>query len=316
MSEPTSIPTTTDVMAKSTAFVLSFARPGTKRVVKKNNISEKSEGTETAVVVDADKSLVHVGKDIIDSAELRAIISRDGFIRRWVASRSLPSPLFRAGTFLVPDTLLQEVYDFCDKAKADRDNDIAAFLAVYPAKVEEARAKLNDLFDPRQYPTAEALKSSFEMKWFVLEFGTPGKLKKISAALYARERAKAEREWSDATSQIRNALRVSLAELVEHMIDRLSSDSDGKAKTFKSSTIVNFTEFADLFGKRNLTGDVELAALVEKAQKVMSGVDATSLRTDADMKQRVSEGFAEIKATLDTLVIDRPARAMSFTEEV
>jgi hypothetical protein len=72
-----------------------------------------------------------------------------------------------------------------------------------------------------------------------------------------------------------------MAELVEHMIDRLSKDDDGKAKTFKTSTVENFKEFADLFAARNLTGDSELAALVEKAQKVMSGVDAKSLRTDA-----------------------------------
>lgn len=307
-------PTTADVMQKSTAFVLSFARPGTKRVVRGNQVSEKSEATENAVVVDADKKMVHVGKDIIDSPELRAIVSHDGYIRRWVASRALPSPLFKSGTFLVPDTLLQDVYEFCDEAKIDRDNNIATFIASYPAKVEEARAKLKDLFDPRQYPTAEALKGSFEMKWFVLEFGTPGKLKKISAALYARERAKAESEWADATSQIRNALRVAMVGLVEHMIDRLSSDN-GVAKTFHASTIVKFNEFADLFGKRNLTGDWELAQLVEKAQKVMTGVDAASLRTDADMKQRVSEGFGDVKALLDTMVIDRPTRAMNLSDE-
>ena len=309
------VPTTATVMEKSVAFVLSFARPGTKRVVRKSQVSEKSEGQDNAVVVDADKSMINVGKEIIDSPQLRAIVSRDGAIRQWVKARSLPSPLFKSGTTIVPTSLVESVYEFLEKSKTERDAEIAAFIEAYPALVEEARTKLGPLFDPRQYPATSALKGAFEMRWNIVEFGTPGKLKTISKALYEKERAKAEAEWAGATEQIRNALRVAMAELVEHMINRLASDDDGKAKTFRNSMVENFTEFADLFAARNLTNDAELAALVEKAQKVMSGVDAKALRTDADIKQRVTEGFAEIKANLETMVVNRPARAMTLADE-
>jgi len=309
------IPTTATVMEQSVAFVLAFSRPGVKRVVRKSQVSEKSEGTDNAVVVDADKSMINVGKEIIDSPQLRAIISRDGAVRQWVKARSLPSPLFKSGTTIVPTVLVEAVYEYLEKSKADRDADIATFLEAYPGLVEEAKTKLGPLFDARQYPAATALKGAFEMRWNIIEFGTPGKLKTISKALYDKERAKAEAEWADATSQIRNALRVAMAELVEHMIEKLSSDNDGKAKTFRDSMVKNLTEFSDLFNARNLTGDSELAALVEKAQKVMSGVDAKSLRTDADIKQRVADGFAEIKANLDTMVIDRPTRALTIADE-
>jgi hypothetical protein len=307
--------TTAQVMEQSVAFVLAFARPGTKRVVRKSQVSEKSEGQENAVVVDADKDMVHVGKSIIDSPQLRAIVSKDNSIRQWVRARALPSPLFKAGTMIVPTALVEDVYAFLEKAKAERDGDIAAFLEAYPGLVEEARTKLGPLFDARQYPAASAIKNAFDMRWNIIEFGTPGKLKNISKALYEKEREKAEAEWADATAQIRNALRVAMAELVEHMIDRLSADDDGKAKTFRNSMVENFAEFADLFGKRNLTGDAELAALVEKAQKVMTGVDAKALRSDADIKARVQAGFAEIKANLDTMVVNRPARALSIADE-
>lgn len=304
-----------NVMEQSVAFVLSFARPGVKRVVRKSQVSEKSEQVENAVVVDADKSMVYVGKEIIDSPQLRAIVSRDNLTRQWVRARSLPSPLFKSGTSLVPTTLIESVYGYLEQAKQDRDADIAAFLEAYPGLVEEAKTKLGPLFDARQYPAASALKNAFEMRWNIVEFGTPGKLKSISQALYEKERAKIEAEVADATAQIRNALRVAMVDLVEHMIERLSSDSDGKAKTFRNSMVENFAEFADLFGARNLTGDADLAAIVEKAQKIMSGVDAKSLRSDADIKQRVQEGFAEIKANLDTMVIDRPTRALTIADE-
>lgn len=298
-------PTTASVMEQSVALTLSFTRLGTKRSASKDSIE-----------CEADKDMLHLGKDLLDSPELRAITSRDGFIRRWVAARALPSPLFKSGTFIIPVGLVEDVYAGLEKFKVDRDTDIDAFIATYPAKKAEAKERLKDLYNAAQYPTADVVKGAFEMKWYLIEFSTPGKVKKISKAIYEKERAKAEAEWAGATEQIRNALRVAMAELVEHMVERLAADDDGKAKTFKTSMITKFAEFADLFGKRNLTGDAELAALVEKAQKVMTGVDAAGLRSDSELKTRVAEGFAEIKATLDTMVVNRPTRAINLSEDV
>lgn len=304
---------TNTVMDNSIALVLAFSRPGVKRAVRKSQVSEKSEGTENAVVVDADTSLVHVAKEIIDSPELHSIQAQDNAVRAWVRARAVPSTLFAA--YLIPTASIEGVIAYLEKSKADRDRAIENFIEVYPAKVEEAKARLKDLFDARQYPVAASLKTAFEMRWNLVEWSTPGKLKSISKALYEKEKAKAEAEWADATTQIRDALRVAMVDLVEHMVERLGGESDGKPKVFRDSMVKNFSEFTDLFAARNLTGDVELAALVEKAQKVMSGVDAKSLRSDADMKQRVSDGFAEIKATLDTMVVNRPARAMTLADE-
>jgi hypothetical protein len=303
------------VFENSVAIVLSFSRLGTARKVKKSQVAEKSEGIAADVVVDADTDMVHVGRDIIDSDELRAIASFDGAVRLWIEARCLPSSLFKAGVKCIPVSLLEDVYAYLEAAKVQREKLIDAFIESYPAKVEEARDRLKGLFDARHYPAVTILKRAFEMKWNIVSFDTPGKLKAISASLYEKERAKVEAEWAGAAEQVRNALRVGMVDLVEHMIERLSSDSDGKAKVFRNTLVENFNEFATLFAARNLTNDTELAALVEKAQKVMSGVDAKSLRSDADIKERVSQGFAEIKANLDTMVVNRPARAITLADE-
>ena len=303
------------VFDNSVAIVLSFSRLGTARKVKKSQVAEKSEGIAADVVVDADTDMVHVGRDIIDSDELRAIASFDGAVRLWIEARCLPSSLFKAGVKCVPVSLLEETYSYLESAKVQREKLIDAFIESYPSKVDEARDRLKGLFDARHYPAVTVLKRAFSMTWNIVSFDTPGKLKTISAAIFEKERAKIEAEWAGAAEQVRNALRANMADLVEHMIERLSSDSDGKAKVFRNTLVENFNEFADLFSKRNLTNDAELAELVLKAQKVMSGVDAKSLRSDADMKQRVSEGFAEIKAAIDTMVVNRPARAVTLADE-
>lgn len=303
------------VFENSVAIVLNFSRLGVARKVRKSSVVAKAEGVSADVVVDADTDMVRVGQEIIDSDELRAIASFDGSVRLWLEARSLPSSLFKAGVKCVPASLLEDVYAYLEAAKTQREKLIDTFIESYPAKVEEARERLKGLFNPSHYPAVTVLKRAFVMEWRIVSFDTPGKLKAISKAVYEKEVAKAEAEWAGAAEQIRNALRVGMADLVEHMIERLSSDSDGKAKVFRNTLVENFNEFASLFTARNLTNDTELAALVEKAQKVMSGIDAAALRSDADIKSRVAQGFAEIKANLDTMVVNRPARAITLADE-
>jgi len=48
--------------------------------------SKRNVGTE-AVEVDADKSMLHVAKDILDSEELRAIVSYDQETTTWFRRR-------------------------------------------------------------------------------------------------------------------------------------------------------------------------------------------------------------------------------------
>jgi len=74
-------------------------------------------------------------------------------------------------------------------------------------------------------------------------------------------------------------------------------------------------EFLEMFEKRNLTNDGELAKLVIAAKKMLTGVDAKGLRDDEKLRARVATGFAELKGKLSGMVETKPARKISLADE-
>jgi hypothetical protein len=68
------------------------------------------------------------------------------------------------------------------------------------------------------------------------------------------------------------ALREEFAEIVRHMVERLSGEQDGKPKKFKNSIMEKMGEFLESFGDRNLFDDDKLAELVDQTRDVVSGL--------------------------------------------
>jgi len=298
-----------EITAKSVCLVLSFTRVGTRRSVSADQVK-----------VDADKSMVHVSKDLFNSPQLRAIVSHDNATRRWVVSRSVPSPLFRDSVYLLGVDAIEEVCEHLEKRKADRAKLEDVFFEAYPSLVAAAKQPAEDgglgaLFDLSEYPSVGVLRAALGMEWSLIEWGTPErKLSTISQALYEREKAKAEEQWKNAAVQIEDALVVGMQEVFGHLADRLSGGEDGKPKRFKQATVRRVEDFLDLFAKRNLTGREDLAALAEKGRKLLSGVDAAALKSDDVLRARAVIGVGEITKALDGMLEARPRRKIG--EEV
>ena len=99
-----------------------------------------------------------------------------------------------------------------------------------------------------------------------------------------------------------------LAELVEHLVERLSSDESGKQKTFRDSTISNLNEFFTRFQQLSIGSSEELKQLVTQAQSIIRGVEPQRLRDNNAMRQRIASQMSAVQASLDGMVIDRPRR--------
>lgn len=269
---------------------------GTRRKVSSSNIQ-----------VDADKDLLHVSKAILESDELDAIKTLDGEMRAWLAKRALPSP-FRRGTYLIPIDLVEQVDGKIVEYQEKRRFLADAFLAVYDKSVEDAKKRLNGLFDASDYPSDERVRAAFYVDVRYLAFGVPAKLEGIRKDLFEREKAKAEAQWREASEEVRQALRAGLADVVDHMVERLQGNGDAKPKVFRDTLVENMTDYLDLFDPRNVTDDTQLAQLVERCRKTLDGVDANALRASDAIRTKVRDGMAQVQSVLDTMVIDRPAR--------
>ena len=296
---------------------------GNSKKVSRSQISERQTLTEgataeawddTPVEVDADKKLLRVTKQLLDSPELEAIKSLDREVTAYINSRCSPS-MFRGGVFLVAYALLDEVNSRLLDFQVKREHLVKAFLAAYPRQCEEIAKRLKSVHNPADYPPVSVVASKFYFDWQVFEIGLPGKIKTVSAEIYEQERKKAEAHWTEAAIEIQSVLRLAMKELVDHMVNRLEAKDDGKQKTISKSMLPNLNDFLDTFRARNIANDGELQKLVEDARQLLKDVDVGALRNSDATRNKIQTGFATIKTKLDAMVVDKPTRKITFAED-
>jgi hypothetical protein len=262
---------------------------------------------------DANKTFLHVSKDLIKSERYTAIRKADGDFRTWLTSRCLPS-LFKEGIYLLPIDLIEEVDAEIQKYTAARQERIDRFLEEYPDKRDEAETELGSCFDASQYPEPMAVRATFGVVTRYLSFSTPGNLRGINKDIFDRETQKLKETIASAQEEIQTVLRAGFSELVTHLIDRLSPDATGKQKVFRDSLIGNVRDFMANFAARNITDDAELAALVDQAREIIEGVDPQTLRDHRGVRNTVREALADVKSTLDEMLVDKPGRKIAFED--
>lgn len=266
------------------------------------------------VEVDADKALIRANKTLLDCSEYKAIQSADGRFRDYLYSRCLPSN-FQPGTYLLPLKLVNEVENRLRAYDLERGLLVDAFCAAYPARVREVETRLRGVFNAKDYPPVGLVRRRFRMEWNYVSFGTPGKLEEVSAELFRESREKLARQVEEAGEAVKAVLRTQMAELTNHMVERLSgTGANGRAKTFRNTLLDNMADFLDVFQVRNIADDTALAALVTQARQVLNGTSPDMLREDDATRQYVRERFETIKTTLTALVCEKPGRKISFED--
>ena len=281
---------------------LIFHRPGMYR-----------RGDLDQITTDADKKMLHLSKDIVDSDEYGEIVTYANDVRKWVRKRTSASPLKR-GTFLAKLSVVDELNAYLDEAEPRYKSKAESFLAVYPQKVQEAESRLRGQFVARNYPTVGQMRPAFWVERSFFDFGVPS-AQKIGRALWEQEKRRAEETWAATIEEVQDALRVTFRSLVGHLAERLEKQPDGKRKIFKVNTIDKITEFIDLFQARNITNDAELEGLVAQARNVLAGKNPDSIRKSDVVRGEIAGEMVRVTTALDQLLIDSPRRQISFDDD-
>ena len=277
---------------RAVALNLTLGRFGTQRK------------TDAEVTIDegADQEMFTAHKCILDSPELKKVTQFDGKLRNNLRKYVLPH-LFKDGIYLVPNGLLPTVYDYLTAQKAERTQLVDALVAAYKQRVNEAKVKLGSEWRRTDYPHEDKLRKLFVFDFKIISFGVPEQLKEIQASIYEREKEKAEATWQETGDVVRQALRVAFKKLIDHAIEKLTPEEDGKKRIFRDATIANVTDFFKEFKSKNIVDDDALASLVDKAKDVLHGVDPDDLRTDDKLRESVLTNMSEIKGVLDNSLI-------------
>lgn len=283
-------------LARETVYIsVSFGLLGNSRKV-----------SNSAVEVDADKSLIKVSKTLLESKELDAIRKADGELRRYLYDICLP---FDVGIYLLPIKLIATVEDRLRAYQGKREELVDAFLAAYPSLCTVAEENLRSLYSARDYPSEAVVRSKFFFQWRYISFGTPEALKAISESMFENEREKAANRMEEASGEITAVMRATMAELVAHLRDRLTPGADGKPKILRDTAVTNLTDFLKTFDLRNVTNDEALAKTVADCKRILSDIpDVDILRNVASYRSKVQADMSAVSAELDKLVQEKPSR--------
>jgi hypothetical protein len=298
-----------DVLKLTTCLLLRFHKTG---LIRKGNI--------TKIQTAANKDRLGLNKKIMTSINYdnMLLITRD--LRRYCKKRQIPGSPFAEGTHLVPLPFIDDLNDKITNAEQAYNMWADAFVAEYADLVEEAKIELNDQFDASNYFDVNteagrlALRSKFwvERRWFDW---SPSNEEKVSAAIAHQERTRQAAEIQDMALQVKTALRVGLKKLIDHLVERLAPQDNGKRKQFAPTTITKITDFLELFSARNVCGDKELALLADEAKSVLDGQTPESIKGDEGVAAVVAGRMSTVKENLDKLLRDMPARAINLGDD-
>lgn len=254
----------------------------------------------------ADGAAISAGKRLIDTKHegYRSIMSIKSQINRYWRDSSLPYP--EAGIRLIRNDSVDEFNSSLIRFKAELESGVIELDRHFFELKDAARDRLGSLFNHEDYPSS--LSDEFNVSWDFPSVDAPDYLRRLSPEIYRQECDRVRSQFSNAVELAEQMFQDQLAELVEHLVERLSSDEDGKQKTFRDTTITNLDDFFSRFRKLNIENSEELNQLVEQAQSVVRGVAPQRLRDNDALRQQIATQMSAVQARLDGLIIDRPRR--------
>jgi hypothetical protein len=279
-------------------------------------ISKKVKSTE--VQSDASPEMIRVSKKIFASKEYDAICKHDGKFTRLLSDLALPS-LFRSGVYAVPlgliDRVDREMIAYLDARVLLVDEFVRWYTREIWTKIEtgeacESERLLGSLFEQNNYLSPETVRARFGVDYRFVSTSLPEKLRQIRADIWARESARAHAEIDSFTESVKGVLRESMRDLLAHAVEKLKPTAEGKQQIFRDSLVGNVRQFLETFQARNIADDVELAAICQQVDGLLSGVTPDALRADGSLRDEVRSQFQGITTQLDSMIIERPGRKL------
>lgn len=261
----------------------------------------------TKLNVDADPTLIKAIKYLIDRDCLKPIEKERNAARTYVYGKTLPFPI--PGVHFIPKDLIQPVDRTLPEYQARFNEKISHFANNFEIFIQSARLRLNQLFDPSEYPTD--IRSKFSFSWRFLVVDSPGKTGILTPEIYAREEEKFQRTMDEFNELAIVTLRTRFAEMIDRAVNRLS----GEKKTFRDSLIGNIREFLDDFSQLNIRNDQELEEQVARCRLILEGVDPVTLRSDDGFRQEIARKMTSVQQQIDAMMVDRPKRKIRIIPE-
>lgn len=238
-------------------------------------------------------------KKLVDPDSLKPINSVVNSARSYLSGVSLPFPI--QGMVFAPKEMISRVDGKLEEFKSEFNSTVDEFLGDYDHLREVASVHLGELFNEMDYPVEVRSKFAFLWRFIILEVPN-GKTGILAPEVYEREKHKFIQTMEEARELAIQSLRDDFAGMISRITERFSNGDGSKPKVFKNGTVNNFYEFFETFKERNIFRDDQLAELVERAQGILGGQSAESIRSNDDLKNSIRAGMAEVEKAMSEIL--------------
>ncbi len=246
-------------------------------------VSAEVERTHSA------KDAGRYNKALIDKAHLAEIDALGNQIRKYHYSRTLPWT--DKGARLLSSELFMDYRDGIVDLRQQRDAAVNKFLNVYPALVQDARARLNTMFQADDYPSVDALRTSF---------GVDLEIMPVPDAQDFRVEVNKE-EQDEIRQQIMTTIQARQEKAIKDCWDRVRdvakriADQCGNPRgRIHDSLMENALDLATVLSGLNITQDPLLVAVESDLRKLI--VSTEQLRNNPRVRAQTASNATNILA--------------------
>jgi len=195
-------------------------------------------------------------------------------------------PWFDNGGRLLPAA---NYFDYIAKIKSFKDKfeyEVNRFISMYTDYKDEARNRLNGMFNDIDYPEVDSLLKKYALSTQINPIPNADDFRvTLNQNEVNNIKAAIEQQIRKSTDQAKTDLWLRLYKVVEHMVERLSK-ADHK---FKNSLVTNITELCELLPKLNITEDINLTTAMIEIKTKLTGFTPTTLREDVSIRTKTAK---------------------------
>jgi len=273
--------------------------------------TDKSVTAEVAVSKEADKGAGNYRKNLLGSNVLmRAIYSQRSEFRNWCNANLQP---FGKGAYLVPmTTFIPFKQGRLDPFLIEDSKRCDTFVQHYPTLISKAAFTQGDMFDRSDYPSAEEVRSKYEIRVFTYPVPKDNFFVQ-SANNYASEAIESLRATftSETERRVGEAMAFAWEKLHESLewaakaCEEREMGEDGKLrrKPIHESSVSKLIALTRTLSDFNLTGDPKLEVARVALETALTGMTVPAL-TDAlkespDTRADIKAKIASVRSLLE-----------------
>lgn len=253
---------------------------------------DREASKRTAELYNTSENAGRYNKVLVAQEEIKKINKIANEARIYVEQNTLPWG--RRGENLLPSA---HYFDFLQALQEIKDRfemAVQEFVAVYPELKEEARIKLNGLYNEQDYPSIDriASKFSFSVSFFPIPSGEDFR---VSLGDEAEQELRTAVESAVKThyEAANKELWTRLYNVVEHMRDRLKTIGEPGTR-FYDSNVENIRELCKLLPRLNIGEDQNLENMRVEIERELTRYTPDELKTDEASAKETEKKADEI----------------------